>query len=67
MEAHLVIPQHDHAAVDLRALRRGFHARCHKIGLLAAMFLFRVLVLPGAYCLGGANDGGACCYRCQES
>lgn len=65
--ANLVIFLHHHASIDLRTLRRGFHARCNEIGLLSAMFLFGVFVLPGTDCFGGANDGGTCCYCCQES
>ena len=60
-------PQHHHASVDLRALRRVLDARCHEMRLLSAMLLFRILVLPRADCFSGANDGGACCYCCQET
>lgn len=45
VDAHLVIFQHHHAAIDLRALRRVLHARCDEIRLLSAMLLFRVLIL----------------------
>ncbi len=58
-----MVSQHHHASVDLRALRRVLDARCDEMRLLAAMLLFGVLVLPGADCFGGADDGGACCYR----
>ena len=62
-----MVLQHHHAPIDLGALRRGLNAGGDQIRLLSAMFLFGVLVLPGADGFGGADDGGACCDCCQES
>lgn len=59
--------QHHHAAIDLGALRRVLYARCYQIGLLPAVFLFCIFILPGADCFGGADDGRACCDCGQES
>ena len=62
-----MIFQHHHASIDLRALRRVLYARCDEIGLLSTVFLFCILILPLPDCFSGADDGGACCYCCQEA
>ena len=45
-KAHLVILQHHHASINLRALRRVLDAGCNEIGLLSTVFLFGVFILP---------------------